>query len=370
MTSEQELKRRKMLEIMANSIKGNAAPLGVPTGKSDAVPPAGLPPPVNINTANLPQPIAESGPTEPAPMNVRVGYSTKGLTGLPQKVAELRDLETADPSSKVTAEGIEPPKKMGRWEGAGLGALGGVNAGGQATGNDPYGQLAGAITGAIFGGGKPRLVQKVLRDQEIAHKRQDIGQDVKLEGEQAGINLKNAQAERELGRDDIEQAKLDIQDKVEQGRMDRDEANRQLEHLRQLEVERHNQEMERQGQARIDKPPVLRPTKPDTSGAESAARYKKAEGYWAEALAKEAEAAGLPTDTIEGQDRRKQLLEESADLKRRTRTLQEQGDALKAKAPASTGPKWSASRWAAANKGGDVEAAKRAAAAKGYQVTE
>jgi hypothetical protein len=134
------------------------------------------------------------------------------------------------------------------------------------------------------------------------------------------------------------------------------------------------------------KPVYESPTKPDVGVEDADAKYKKAEGYWDDALRLEKEASQIVTKDALGYDdpsaiaRQRTLLDEAANLKSRTRTLQEQGDALKIKAKSGVrrgGPAPSPSThilskkdWLRSHPESDWPKAVAAAKAGGYQIVE
>lgn len=309
-------------------------------------------PPANPNTPNASNPpIAEmQGLTEnTVPQNVRVGFSAKGLSGLDRDMLKKRALEESDPSSKVKVEddfvNVEPPKKMGRLKGLGLGLLTGLAHGEPGNANNILGS---AIGGGTLGAVKPHGVQEILRKDEIAQTDNDINKGLKQEGEVARLSVLQAKPQQDAAelaqksQYDIE--RLNIERDKAAGLINDQEANR-----REREADRRSRkEIAAQNRESSEKiagmPARARPAseqKPDTSGPQADAKYKKAEEYWAEATRKEQEAEKIATTyekdgttyVDEGASaRQKALRDEVADLKQRTRKLQEEGDSLKAKA--------------------------------------
>jgi hypothetical protein len=360
-----EAKRKRIEEAMAASITQPA-----------------LPPP-NPNLPEAPQPIAsEPGKsTNTEPQNVRVGFSAKGLSGLDRDMLKKRALEESDPSSRVKAEdefvNIEPPKKMGRLKGLGLGILTGLAHGDP---NNPNNILGSAIGGGALGAVKPHGVQEILRKDELAQTNSDIDRGLKQEEEKArltGMQLKPQIDAAELAQKsqyDIE--RLNIERAKAAGLIGEQEARRQEREADRRERERHNKELERHNLATEDiqrNPPSRE--KSDTSeftNVQVSQNIREAEsernkiGEYLKSIPRT-----VPTNTT-GVDAPNP---EYMDQMKRYRELDDQirGWRLKQKptnAVGRSGKKWSLSQWQKNNPDKDTEAAKKAAAAKGYVVTE
>ena len=139
-----------------------------------------------IAPEGVPEPIATKPITPGPPPRVFVGESHKGMNATQRAATHLRVLQDAAPESRVRDTGeafeVDPPKKMGRIEGAGKGLLSLLTSGA------PYGVggMAGSgIFGAILGAVNPRGVQKIARAGEVGRAQEDYANNLALD--QAGL---------------------------------------------------------------------------------------------------------------------------------------------------------------------------------------
>lgn len=330
------------------------------------------------------------------PVRVHVGVSTKGLQGVDKSIADLQAQEQAAkdfPSSKVRDGEILPPKM---YHGAGdrlkQAAKAAVISMGNIARSDPNASaakiLAGGATGGIIGAVNPVTADEMLNEAQLAKRRGEVGQQVALADDQATLEAKRAAPElkaREIegeisyrqNQQELEARKQEIERQKIQGLITKEEADRKLKELQQHETERHNKEMERLGQARIDKP-ASQKEQPDYGQRKE--WYLKKQGE-AEATAKDLRQKADLIQPKEGYDLDASQKAQKEDYLRRA--AQSDKDALEYRDKAdeaatmpsirqssSGGRTWSRSKWATANPNGDVEAATKAAQSKGYRVVD
>ncbi len=343
MTTEDDIKRKRLLELMRGSIQPAQTTVDPSLTKNF---PQMRPEALDPDQPSTEPRFRDWNPAQSQPITPRisVGVSTRGLQGIDKSIGDLQAEERAAkdfPSSKVVDGEILPPKMYhGLGDRIKQGLKGLVVGMGDVSRSDPNASaakiLAGGATGGAIGAVDPQSADVLLNQARMPMRRAEVGQQIQLADEQAQVEARQAEpilrAQQIQNEAENRKAQQDIQRQLELGRIDRAEAQRQIEALKQAETERHNRESERLGQARIDKPPTVKPEKPDTSEAQAKVRYDKASEYWDQALAKEKEADSQDQTTYEGQQKAESLRKEAADLKSRTRKLQEQGDALKAKA--------------------------------------
>jgi hypothetical protein len=142
----------------------------VPEPSTTSITPAGEPPPI------------VTGTYMPPPPNVYVGREYKGMSPTQKAATHLQVLQSAAPESKVTDTGstyeVEPPKKMGRAEGAGKGLLTLLTAGAQYG----IGGMAGAgLYGLGLGLADPTQIQKIKRHREISQAQQEYATNLGMD---------------------------------------------------------------------------------------------------------------------------------------------------------------------------------------------
>jgi hypothetical protein len=238
MTPETDIRRRRVMEAMANGLQ-----IPQPRRPMDERLPSGLPamqvaiPEAQRQTLGLSQPtestpkinIPNVDPSMAPPPNegrtvptqvpqVRIGYNTQGLSGL-DKIAERRKaLEEADPESKVTDTGeILPPEKTGRLKGAGILAL--LGAGGSDP-NHPLRGLGQAIGGGIAGAINPRSAAKAQRQFEIRQSDDDYARGLKIKEGEAQVGAIDALRRQRETEPEIQQRKFEQEREIQNQKLE------------------------------------------------------------------------------------------------------------------------------------------------------
>lgn len=155
----------------------------------------------NITDQRYSGPMVSSDAPRAPVEEVHVGQRVPtGSSALEQKLARYNTLSGAGEDSKVkrTDWGYEemPPALGGpsRKKQALVGLLQGLAQAGQATGGNPWGTLAGGLTGMAAGAISPRTMQAFTRQQELDKLQGEIGTEQKMEMGNAQISETLAQA--------------------------------------------------------------------------------------------------------------------------------------------------------------------------------
>lgn len=199
-------RRRSLEELLALGMPQPPTPL--PTARPMSTPPIA--------------PAPESTLPLPAP-RVLMGERTEGLSPLGRKLAELRALGRAHPSSQVRDIGdaieIQPPMTGGE-----IGS--GRNRLKQALGTALYGAaiaaqgptegaaaraLGGAVTGGAAGAVSPRLAMEFRRHQDITRARGEAGAEQEIALGQARIAETQAEAAQRAAQPELEALRIERQ---------------------------------------------------------------------------------------------------------------------------------------------------------------
>ena len=208
-------------------------------GKAMPSPMVSLPP--SSATPEATPPMA----SETIPINI-----PRGEVRYPTKLEAVRK---SDPQSRGLADGeVEPPMRWGRGRGAGVGALGGLEAN---RGGSLGEKIGGLIAGTAIGGFKPNLSAAFQRDYDIKKEQGQEEERLALENQQAQVAynqqrpvIAEAEAQRKIEHD---AAQLEIERQRAAGVISEQEARRKERELDRLqkeadrvERERHNRETE------------------------------------------------------------------------------------------------------------------------------
>lgn len=187
----------------------------------------------------------------------KAGYGVGETDPLKRDAARIRAM-IENPISEVNPDGsVQAPHPLSKKKAALLGLLMGM---GKAAEGHPYPSLArvlaGGATGAVIGGIKPKAIQEWRRRNEVDEAQGNLaGQQSttfnqgRIEEQQAATRQKQlapeiaaAEVERKLRYD---QARLQIQKDVAEGRKSTADATRELKKLEMGEQKRHNLETEK-----------------------------------------------------------------------------------------------------------------------------
>lgn len=263
----------KLLGSMRDSIKP-------PEGSLPAVQPARVDPDIGLNGPLPTMSGDDGGSAQPLPDRttlpdtpVRIGVSSRGLSGIDKSLANLaaqREAATQFPSSKVTGEGDILPPKMhhglkDRLKSIGATALLGMGDIARSNPNASAAQiLAGGAAGGITGGVSPVTGDAMLARERLQRSEGDVGRELDLAKDAGQVSAINAEpalkAERIRVDQEIGDAKAREAGVAESGRNTRAEAQRQVELQKAAQDERHQREMERQGQDSNDIRRIPKPT--------------------------------------------------------------------------------------------------------------
>lgn len=387
-----------------------------------------LNPPQPGQVVRPPESIADPAATRPYKVGINVG----GLKGADRGLAELEMMRQKPLSSELEDRGDtigygvprgKPRGTKSRLAASGKGALLGLERGG------PIGALIGAITGGV----SPITIDKQLAERALMKKEAQVGRQMEIEKGKAQIDEIRARSgpekQREAERDNLRQAWQAI---LASGQVfDPDNPEHKQIHDRAAELgiplpygskyrkegvplirERQNADgtvstlkSDDNGKTWVEIEDLKAQPKPTAKDGEGLTPYQNSQrqAKAADLVSRIERGRSTATDwqkklDAEPDSNYKSYWEEERDkalgdatqaaieLREGYGDLYEAGEgeadtrgrkwpyykpkSVSASPQSSGGRSWSASKWAAANPGGDVEAAKRAAAAKGYRVVE
>lgn len=234
----EDLKRRKIMEAMKASIA--AQPIE-PT-ESQINPNISLQPEQEIPFPNVPtdQQMSE---TSQQSRPYRVGYSAKGITGLDRDILKRKATAEAPARSEIEDRGdsigwgaIQKPDPW--WKRMGKGALRGLASGDP---NNPNQTLGSAIGGAATSASSQQNASEMERHFDLRKLDNDISRGLRVEGEQAEIQQRQAAPGIAQQKIEAETAynneKLEVERQKAAGLITQEEARR-----REREIDRKQRE--------------------------------------------------------------------------------------------------------------------------------
>lgn len=187
----------------------------------------------------------------------KAGYGVGETDPLKRDAARIRAM-IENPISEVNPDGsVKPPHPLSKKKVALLGLLMGMSKSAEGHAYPSLARvLAGGATGAVIGGVKPKAIQEWRRRNEVAEAQGNLAgqqstvfnqgkideQQAETRQRQLAPEIAAAEVERKLRYD---QARLQIQQDVAEGRKSTEQATRELRQLELDERKRHNLETEK-----------------------------------------------------------------------------------------------------------------------------